>query len=64
MIVKDNDLDLGARCNRAALDIMARCLDEKIWPGPAGKDHHVSYIEMAEWRRKRIETKLSLMGYD
>ena len=64
VIVKDNDLDLGARCNRAALDIMARCLDEKIWPGPAGKDHHVSYIEMAEWRRKRIETKLSIMGYD
>lgn len=60
--VKDNDLDLGARANRAALQIFATCLKTKRWPGPGGDREDAEYIEMSEFAHKRIEDRLTILG--
>jgi hypothetical protein len=65
VILKDIDLEIGTVANRAALDIMARCLKEDRWPGPGGlNDDHVEYIEMDTWQKNSIALKLKLMNYD
>lgn len=64
VIVKENSLNLGMLANRAALDLMARCIKEDRWPGPGSLTGDVAeYIELKEYHRRRIITKLVLMGY-
>ena len=56
--LKDNDLDLGERANRAALDAMADCLKAKRWPGPGGDREDAEHIELPEWSQKQIDERL------
>lgn len=57
--LKDNDLDLGERANRAALDAMAACLKAKDWPGPGGNREDAEYIELPEWAKKQTDERLT-----
>lgn len=56
--LKENDLDLGEKMNRAALLTLWRCLRDKKWPGPAGEQRDAAYIEISERARERIEDQL------
>lgn len=65
VIVKEIDLEIGAQCNRAALDIMAGCLKTGVWPGPRSLvGQAVEHLEMNVYHKNRICTKLKLMGLD
>ncbi len=57
--LKDDDLDLGERANRAAIDAMADCLRAKDWPGPGGNREDAEYIELPAWSQKQIEERLT-----
>lgn len=65
VIVKDVDLEIGAICNRAAIDTMARCMKTGEWPGPRSLTGQlVEHIEMDTWQKNRICTKLhTLLSY-
>jgi hypothetical protein len=60
--LKDNDLDLGDRQNRWALDTFAKCWKEKRWPGPAGDQRDAEYVEIGEFRQKQITDQLNVLG--
>ena len=65
IILKTIDLEIGAVCNRAALDLMAKCLKENHWPGPGSQTGATAeHMELNVWQKNRICTKLKLMGYD
>lgn len=53
VMLKDSDIELGAKQNRLALDLIARCIAEKHWPGP-GEDH-VTHIELSQRYRELAE---------
>jgi hypothetical protein len=64
VIVKDIDIEIGMQCNRAAIDLMAKCLNEKHWPGPGSiSGDPVEYIEMTIYHKNRVCRKLALLGY-
>ena len=56
--LKDHHLDLGEKCNRAALDAMAVCLKNKRWPGPGGDREDAEQIELSDYAVKSIEDRL------
>lgn len=56
--LKDNDLDLGEKANRCALDAMADCLKRKHWPGPGGDREDAENIEMPEWASTKISDRI------
>ena len=56
--LKDNDLDLGEREIRRALDTVARCLKSGHWPGPGGEHSDARPIEISEQARQRAEDRL------
>ncbi|MBX5238672.1 PD-(D/E)XK nuclease-like domain-containing protein [Rhizobium sp. NLR22b] len=58
MQLKDEDIDLGERQARVAIEIVKRCLSESRWPGYDGFDREVSYTEMPSWAKTRIKTQL------
>lgn len=58
MQLKDEDIDLGERQARVAIEIVKRCLKEDRWPGYDGFDREVSYVEMPGWSKTRIKTEL------
>jgi hypothetical protein len=47
------DIDLGHRQNRRALDLIAKCILEKRWPGPG--DGHIVTIPLTERYRTAAE---------
>lgn len=56
--LKDNDLARGAKQNRYALAVMARCLASGKWPGPGGDREDAEHIELPTWAQNQIDTKL------
>lgn len=58
--LKDVDLELGERMNRAAMRTFWKCWKDKTWPGPAESD--VEFIETSERSRERIEASLKAAG--
>lgn len=54
--LKDNDLALGERQNRAALHTFWKCWKSKTWPGMA--EDNVEFIELDERARERIDQDL------
>ncbi len=56
--LKENNLDLGERCNRAALDSMAQCLKKNHWPGPGGDREDAEQIEIPEWSANKAEDRI------
>lgn len=56
--IKDGSLDLGEKQNRWALDLMARCLKDKKWPGPGGEQEDAGHIELSERASTLIEDRL------
>jgi hypothetical protein len=60
MILHDDDMALGDQANRVGLDVMARCLREKVWPGPGrgpGRDI-AEYVRLSDFARERVEHRL------
>lgn len=60
MQLKDEDLALGERMNRAALRYFWRCWKDKRWPGPAESD--VGYLEITPREREYADAKLRAEG--
>lgn len=58
--LKDADLDLGMRMNRAALRIFWECWKAKDWPGPAEAD--VGYVEIPDKMRDDTKARLNVLG--
>ena len=64
---RPGDIDVGERCNRAALRLFARCLDAGEWPGPGGLQSDAEFIglhpkaaERAMFRVEEIERQLEI----
>lgn len=53
VILRKDDLDLGERQNRAALDLIVRCIKEKDWPGP--NEYNIQQIGLQDYYRNRVE---------
>jgi hypothetical protein len=58
MQLKDEDIDLGERLARVAIETVKRCLKENRWPGYDGFEREVSYTEMPAWAKTRIKIQL------
>lgn len=54
------DLERGRQQNRAALRILARCLDTGNWPGPGGEREDAIYLTLPAWAAKRIDQQLEV----
>jgi hypothetical protein len=54
----DEDLILGAKMNRAAIDIFHACFVAKHWPGPGDDRDDAEFIKLSDNARKRIEDRL------
>lgn len=55
--VKEHELERGDKQNRMALDLMAKCLKDKKWPGPGDRED-AQQIELSERQRDLIDTRL------
>ena len=53
VVLDPKDIDLGHRQNRRALDLIAKCISEKRWPGPG--DGHIVTIPLTEKYRDSAE---------
>ena len=61
MQLKDEDIDLGERQARVAIEMVKRCLKEGVWPGFDGFDREmVGYAEMPAWAKTRIKNQLGI----
>lgn len=61
MQLKDEDIDLGERQARVAIETVKRCLKEGVWPGFDGFDREmVGYAEMPTWAKTRIKNQLGI----
>lgn len=58
------DLELGERQIRIALDTMARCFETGRWFGPGGDQKDASFATMNPWRRRAIEQRIKIMEGD
>lgn len=58
--MKDDDLKLGERMNRAALRQMWECWKAKEWPGPADSD--IGYVEIPDKMRDDTKARLVNLG--
>ena len=60
IILKPGSLDKGDEVIRVGLDVMARCLADKAWPGPGrGPARDIAeYAELSEWAVNRIDARL------
>ncbi|MBM7046095.1 PD-(D/E)XK nuclease-like domain-containing protein [Rhizobium lusitanum] len=58
MQLKDEDIDLGERQARVAIDVVNRCLKENIWPGYDGFGKDFGWVEMPSWSKTRIKNQL------
>ena len=60
IILKPGSLDKGDEVSRVGLDVMARCLADKAWPGPGrGPARDIAeYAELSEWAVNRIDARL------
>ena len=60
VILDEDDMDLGDEANRVGLDVMARCMVMKQWPGPGrgpGRDL-MEKLKLSDRAREEIEQKL------
>jgi len=55
------DLELGQRQNRVALDTFDRCLKTGVWPGIGGEQRDAQHITILPWKRKKIEERIKIM---
>jgi len=56
--VIDDDLILGAKQNRVAIDTFHTCFVNKHWPGPGDDRDGAEFIKLSDAARKRIEDRL------
>ncbi len=60
IILKESDLDLGEKCNDAALALMWRSLNSKQWPGPGGMSGDVAEsMEITEYARDAVMNRMA-----
>ena len=59
--LKDADIEMGARQNRAALRLFAQCVKTNLWPGPGGTQSDAEWIEMPPWAKDRIEDRIAMI---
>lgn len=52
------DVERGELQARAALRLMARCLDTGVWPGPGGDRADGEYLSLPTWAATRIDQEL------
>ncbi|SHI78856.1 PDDEXK-like protein of unknown function [Aureimonas altamirensis DSM 21988] len=57
--VRAQDLDLGERQARAALQTVKECRKQGVWPGYDGFHPSVLNIDIPQWARTRTETTLA-----
>ena len=60
--LKDNDLALGAKVNRIAIDKFAACLKSGIWLGPGEAEEDATPIEMSEYAHKALEEYIIIIN--
>ena len=62
--LKDHDLALGRQQNRNAVRRFVAAMNSGEWCGPGGRQDSVQHVEISEYARKAIETKLKFEGTD
>lgn len=55
------DILRGQMQNRAALRMMARCLDSGVWPGPGGITGDAEFLSVPAWAAKTIDERLEVL---
>lgn len=57
--VHDDDIAIGARENRAAIRLFAKCYAEKRWPGPGDGREGTETIRLSDRARERRDERLT-----
>jgi len=60
----DDDLELGARENRAAVKLFAQCVRENRWPGPGDGNEFNERARLSDAARERREKNLHHSGLE
>ncbi len=58
----DEDLQRGEDANRAALDLLARCLERDEWPGPGAGNEGNDRVPLSGAARERIDNRLKAIA--
>lgn len=58
----DEDLQRGEDANRAALDMLARCLMQNEWPGPGAGNEGNDRVPLSAAARERIDARLKYLA--
>lgn len=62
--VKPEDIERGERQIRAAIDMFAEAVASDQWVGPGGIQQDAEYLDLPEWSRKSIDTRLELLALE
>jgi len=62
--IKPDDIERGERQVRASTRLFAQCCETGHWPGPGGDTQDAEYLDLPEWSRKVIDTRLELMDLE
>jgi hypothetical protein len=58
--LRSEDVALGAKQNRWALDVIHECIQARNWPGPGDDRADAEFVDLADWKRTQIEERLKL----
>lgn len=56
--LKPEDLERGGLQLREAVRTFAHCVETGHWPGPGGDQDDAEYLDLPEWDRRRIDSRL------
>jgi len=61
--VSEKDIDDGAKENRAAIRLFAKCLKENHWPGPGEGNEGNETVHLSDRSRERRAERLRMEGF-
>lgn len=56
--LRDDDIALGMKQNRACIRMFADCLAAGSWPGPGDDRADAEFIDLPTWKREQIDERL------
>jgi hypothetical protein len=62
--VSERDIEMGAKENRIALRIFAKCIKENRWPGPGEGNEGNELIKLSDRKHERFAERIRAEGHD
>jgi hypothetical protein len=62
--VSERDIEMGAKENKIALRIFAKCIKENRWPGPGEGNEGNELIKLSDRKHERFNERIRAEGHD